>query len=136
MQISRDKNVEADALANLASAAHVAINENASVIHLFHSVLDPDKNEVNFNNLTWDWRNEIVAFFAVWNHPLRQEKSLHALEKGCSILFKARQSLSKNVRWTLSKVTRAFTDEICNERDTRGVLRKSRKRKITGKNHD
>ncbi|XP_070017372.1 uncharacterized protein [Nicotiana sylvestris] len=45
MQISRDKNVEADALANLTSAADVASNENASVIHLFHSVLDPDKNE-------------------------------------------------------------------------------------------
>ncbi|XP_070008664.1 uncharacterized protein [Nicotiana sylvestris] len=44
-QIPRDENVEADALANLSSAADVASNENASVIHLFHSVLDPDKNE-------------------------------------------------------------------------------------------
>ncbi|XP_070014613.1 uncharacterized protein [Nicotiana sylvestris] len=43
--IPRDENVEADALANLASAADVTSNENASVIHLFHSVLDPDKNE-------------------------------------------------------------------------------------------
>ncbi|XP_070004118.1 uncharacterized protein [Nicotiana sylvestris] len=43
MQIPRDENVEADALANLASAVDVASNENASVIHLFHSVLDPDK---------------------------------------------------------------------------------------------
>ncbi|XP_070006408.1 uncharacterized protein [Nicotiana sylvestris] len=44
-QIPRDENVEADALANLTSTADVASNENASVIHLFHSVLDPDKNE-------------------------------------------------------------------------------------------
>ncbi|XP_070020516.1 uncharacterized protein [Nicotiana sylvestris] len=46
MQNSRDENVEEDALANPAFAADVASNENASVIHLFHSVLDPDKNEV------------------------------------------------------------------------------------------
>ncbi|XP_070029522.1 uncharacterized protein [Nicotiana sylvestris] len=44
-QIPRDENVKADALANLASAADVASDANASVIHLFHSVLDPDKNE-------------------------------------------------------------------------------------------
>ena len=69
IQIPRDENVEADALANLAYAVDVASDANASVIHLFHSVLDPDKNEVNFNNLTWDWRNEIVAFFAVWYRP-------------------------------------------------------------------
>ncbi|XP_070020799.1 uncharacterized protein [Nicotiana sylvestris] len=52
IQIPRDENVEADTLANLASAADVASDANASIIHLFHSVLDPDKNEVNFNNLT------------------------------------------------------------------------------------
>ncbi|XP_070002454.1 uncharacterized protein [Nicotiana sylvestris] len=62
MQIPRDENVEADALANLASAADVANDTNASVVHLFHSILEPDKNEVNFNHLTWDWRNEIIAF--------------------------------------------------------------------------
>ncbi|XP_070015163.1 uncharacterized protein [Nicotiana sylvestris] len=45
MQISRDGNVEANALANIASATDVASNENAFIIHLFHSVLDPDKNE-------------------------------------------------------------------------------------------
>ncbi|XP_070018990.1 uncharacterized protein [Nicotiana sylvestris] len=44
-QIPRDENLEADALANLASAADVANDTNASVIHLFHSVLDPDANE-------------------------------------------------------------------------------------------
>ncbi|XP_070013798.1 uncharacterized protein [Nicotiana sylvestris] len=61
-QIPRDENVEADTLDNLASAEDISSNESASVIHLFHSVLDLDKNEVNFNNLTWDWRNEIIAF--------------------------------------------------------------------------
>ncbi|XP_070003517.1 uncharacterized protein [Nicotiana sylvestris] len=45
IQIPRDENVEADALANLASAVDVASDANTSVIHLFHSVLDLDKNE-------------------------------------------------------------------------------------------
>nr|XP_016496214.1 PREDICTED: uncharacterized protein LOC107815202 [Nicotiana tabacum] len=45
MQIPREENTEADALANLASAADIAKDANASVIHLFHSVLEPDKNE-------------------------------------------------------------------------------------------
>ncbi|XP_075074522.1 uncharacterized protein LOC142162110 [Nicotiana tabacum] len=43
--IPREENVEADTLANLASAAEVTKEENASVIHLFHSVLDQDKTE-------------------------------------------------------------------------------------------
>ncbi|XP_070021979.1 uncharacterized protein [Nicotiana sylvestris] len=79
-QIPRDENVEADALANLASAADMASNENASVIHLFHSVLDIDKNEVNFNNLTWDWRNEIFAFLQYGTIP-EYKKKAHALRK-------------------------------------------------------
>ncbi|XP_070009839.1 uncharacterized protein [Nicotiana sylvestris] len=83
MQISRDENVEADALANLASAVDVASNENASVIHLFHSVLDPDKNEVNFNNLTWEWRNEIVAFLQYGTVP-EDKKKAHVLQKKAS----------------------------------------------------
>ncbi|XP_070008376.1 uncharacterized protein [Nicotiana sylvestris] len=45
VQIPREKNVEADALANLTSSAEVTNDENASVIHLFHSILDQDKNE-------------------------------------------------------------------------------------------
>ncbi|XP_070009715.1 uncharacterized protein [Nicotiana sylvestris] len=80
MQISRDENVEADALANITSAADVASNENASVIHLFHSMLDPDKNEVNFNNLTWNWRNEIVAFLQYGIVP-EDKKKAHTLRK-------------------------------------------------------
>ncbi|XP_075078007.1 uncharacterized protein LOC142164259 [Nicotiana tabacum] len=51
VQIPREENAEADVVANLASAAEVTNDENAFVIHLFHSVLDQDKNEVNFNNL-------------------------------------------------------------------------------------
>ncbi|XP_070022192.1 uncharacterized protein [Nicotiana sylvestris] len=80
MQISRDENVEVDALANLASVADVASNENASVIHLFHLVLDPDKSEVNFNNLTRDWRNEIVAFLQYGTVP-EDKKKAHTLRK-------------------------------------------------------
>ncbi|XP_070022433.1 uncharacterized protein [Nicotiana sylvestris] len=44
--VPREENVEADALANLASATEVTNKEKASVIHLFHSVLDQDKNEL------------------------------------------------------------------------------------------
>ncbi|XP_070008571.1 uncharacterized protein [Nicotiana sylvestris] len=45
MQIPKEENVEADALANLASTAEVTNEENAFVIHLFHFVLDQDKNK-------------------------------------------------------------------------------------------
>ncbi|XP_070018122.1 uncharacterized protein [Nicotiana sylvestris] len=45
VQIPREENVKADVLANLASAAEVTNDKNAYVIHLFHSVLDQDKNE-------------------------------------------------------------------------------------------
>ncbi|XP_075086064.1 uncharacterized protein LOC142168809 [Nicotiana tabacum] len=62
VQIPREENAEADALANLASVAEVTSEENAIVIHLFHSALDQDKHEVGFNNLTWDRRNKIVNF--------------------------------------------------------------------------
>lgn len=55
-------------------------NENTSVIHLFHSVLDPNKNEVNFNNLTWDWRNEIVNFLQYGTVP-EDKKKAHTLRK-------------------------------------------------------
>ncbi|XP_070022130.1 uncharacterized protein [Nicotiana sylvestris] len=80
MQISREENAEADAQANLASAAEVTNEENAFVIHLFHSVLDQDKNEVNYNNLTWDWRNEIVNFLQHGIFPEDKKKS-QALRK-------------------------------------------------------
>nr|XP_009769283.1 PREDICTED: uncharacterized protein LOC104220161 [Nicotiana sylvestris] len=59
---TKEESVEADVLANLASVAEVTNEENATVIHLFHSTLDQHKNEVNFNNLTWDWRKEFVNF--------------------------------------------------------------------------
>ncbi|XP_070010517.1 uncharacterized protein [Nicotiana sylvestris] len=39
------------------------------------TVLDPDKNEVNFNNLTWDWRNEIVAFLQYGIVPEDKKKA-------------------------------------------------------------
>nr|XP_009778038.1 PREDICTED: uncharacterized protein LOC104227491 [Nicotiana sylvestris] len=43
VQIPREENTEADALANLASPAEVTNDENASI--KFHSVPDQDKNE-------------------------------------------------------------------------------------------
>ncbi|XP_070006044.1 uncharacterized protein [Nicotiana sylvestris] len=80
MQIPREENAEADALANLASAAEVTNEENASVIHLFHSVLDQDKNEVNYNNLILDWRKEIVNFLKHGILP-EDKKKTQALRK-------------------------------------------------------
>ncbi|XP_075111624.1 uncharacterized protein LOC142181883 [Nicotiana tabacum] len=80
MQIPREENFEANALANLASATEVTNDENASVIHLFYSVLDQDKNELNFNNLTWDWRNEIVTFLQYGILPVDKKKA-QALRK-------------------------------------------------------
>nr|XP_009796070.1 PREDICTED: uncharacterized protein LOC104242696 [Nicotiana sylvestris] len=77
--IPREENVEANALANLASAAEVTNEENASVIHLFHSVLDQDKNELNYNDLTWDWRNEIVNFlqYGILLEDNKKAQALH-----------------------------------------------------------
>ncbi|XP_070020136.1 uncharacterized protein [Nicotiana sylvestris] len=80
-QIPGDENLEADTLANLASAADVANDANALVIHLFHSVTDPDANEVNFNNLTWDWRNEIVAFLQYGTVPDDKKKACALIRK-------------------------------------------------------
>ncbi|XP_070025725.1 uncharacterized protein [Nicotiana sylvestris] len=80
VQIPRKENVEADALANLASTAEVTNKENASVIHLFHLAFDQDKNEVNFNNLIWDWRNEIVNFLQYEILP-EDKKKAQALER-------------------------------------------------------
>ncbi|XP_070010982.1 uncharacterized protein [Nicotiana sylvestris] len=80
VQIPREENVEADALSNLASATDVTNDENTSVIHLFHSVLDQDKNEVTFNYLNWDWRNEIVTFLQYGIVP-EDKKKAHALCK-------------------------------------------------------
>ncbi|XP_070029423.1 uncharacterized protein [Nicotiana sylvestris] len=79
-QIPREENVEADVLANLVSAAEVTNDENTYVIHLFHSVLDQDKNEVNYNNLTWDWRNEIVNLLQYGILP-EDKKKAQALHK-------------------------------------------------------
>nr|XP_016460739.1 PREDICTED: uncharacterized protein LOC107784171 [Nicotiana tabacum] len=45
VQIPREENAEADTLVNLASVVGVTNEENAIVIHLFHSALDQDKHE-------------------------------------------------------------------------------------------
>lgn len=87
VQIPKEENVEADTLANLASAAEATNEENASVIHLFHSALDQDKNEVNFNNLTWDWRNEIINFCSTEFYPKIRKRLRHFDEKLSAIVW-------------------------------------------------
>lgn len=80
MQVPREENTEAYALANIASLADTANDANASIIHLFHSIFEPDNNEVNFSHLTWDWRNEIVAFLQ--HGTISDDKTkAHALRK-------------------------------------------------------
>ncbi|XP_070003459.1 uncharacterized protein [Nicotiana sylvestris] len=39
-------------------------------------------------------------------------------KKSCSLLFTSRKSLSKDVRWTISKVSRTFPNRICDEGST------------------
>ncbi|XP_075112601.1 uncharacterized protein LOC107793073 [Nicotiana tabacum] len=80
-KIPREENAEIDALANLVSAAEVTNKENSFVIHLFHSVLDQDKNEVNYNNLTWDWKNEIVNFLEYGILPEDKKKTQALCQK-------------------------------------------------------
>ena len=87
VQIPKEENVEADTLANLASAAEATNEENASVIHLFHSALDQDKNEVNFNNLTWDWRNEIINFCSMEYYLKIRKRLRHFDEKLSAIVW-------------------------------------------------
>ncbi|XP_075104330.1 uncharacterized protein LOC142178516 [Nicotiana tabacum] len=45
VQIPKEENAEADALANLVAVVEVTNKDNAIVIHLFHSAIDQDKNE-------------------------------------------------------------------------------------------
>ncbi|XP_009601523.1 uncharacterized protein [Nicotiana tomentosiformis] len=75
VQIPTEENTKADALANLASVTEITSAENAIVIYLFYSALDQDKNEVSFNNLTWDWRNELVNFLQYGTVPEGKKES-------------------------------------------------------------
>nr|XP_033515703.1 uncharacterized protein LOC117280140 [Nicotiana tomentosiformis] len=53
VQILREENAEADALANIALVAEITSAENVIVIYLFHSVLDQDKNERQELSNSW-----------------------------------------------------------------------------------
>ncbi|XP_019234399.1 PREDICTED: zinc finger MYM-type protein 1-like [Nicotiana attenuata] len=64
LAVRRDENLEADALANLASAADVTSDASASVIHLFHSALDPDKNELSHFDCS-NRKSDSLAFVKV-----------------------------------------------------------------------
>ncbi|XP_070040705.1 uncharacterized protein [Nicotiana tomentosiformis] len=55
VQIPREENGKANALANLASVAEITNAENDIVIHLFHSVLDQDKNEKRLEESKGKW---------------------------------------------------------------------------------
>ncbi|XP_070054874.1 uncharacterized protein [Nicotiana tomentosiformis] len=75
VQIPKEENAEADALANFASVANATNTENVVVVHLLYLALDQTKSEINFNNLTWDWRNELVNFLQDGILPEDKNKS-------------------------------------------------------------
>ncbi|XP_075091622.1 uncharacterized protein LOC142171816 [Nicotiana tabacum] len=61
--ISREENVEADALANLGSSTKIKRDDSGVVVQLLHSVLDVDGYcEVNSTNLVWDRRDEFIEY--------------------------------------------------------------------------
>ncbi|XP_070011446.1 uncharacterized protein [Nicotiana sylvestris] len=71
IQIPRDENVEADALANLASATDVASDANASVIHLYHLVLDPDKNGKRLEESKVNWPEVLPGVLWAYRTPAK-----------------------------------------------------------------
>nr|XP_016467247.1 PREDICTED: uncharacterized protein LOC107789886 [Nicotiana tabacum] len=74
VQITREENAEADALANLASVMEVTNVENAIVIHLFHSALDQDKSEeIVCDNSPRFICAKIIEFFQIW--PIKRVTS-------------------------------------------------------------
>lgn len=46
-------------------------------MHLFHSSLDQPKSEVNFDILTWDWRNKFVNYLQHEILPKDEKQSQH-----------------------------------------------------------
>ncbi|XP_070045833.1 uncharacterized protein [Nicotiana tomentosiformis] len=65
VQIPKEENAEADALANLASVAEVTNAENAIVILLFHSALDQDKNETGTGETPFSLVYDVEALITV-----------------------------------------------------------------------
>ncbi|XP_070020386.1 uncharacterized protein [Nicotiana sylvestris] len=62
---------------------YLAVSEVAVRVVLVREeqVLDPDVNEINFNNLTWDWRIEIVVFLQYGTVPDDKKKACELQRK-------------------------------------------------------
>ncbi|XP_070040255.1 uncharacterized protein [Nicotiana tomentosiformis] len=60
--VPRDKNSEADALANLGSPVEDDEFDSGEVVQLMRSVVEEVHAEINSTSLTWDWRNKYVEY--------------------------------------------------------------------------
>nr|XP_009793467.1 PREDICTED: uncharacterized protein LOC104240336 [Nicotiana sylvestris] len=63
VHISREENMEVDALSNLGSSIEIKVANSGMVVQLLYSVLDVDGYcEVNSTNLIWDKWNEFIEY--------------------------------------------------------------------------
>ncbi|XP_070054204.1 uncharacterized protein [Nicotiana tomentosiformis] len=88
VQILREENVEADALAKLALVTEVTSEKNAIVIHLFHSALDQDKHkfgvpkEIVCDNGPQFIGSKITKFFQSWQIKRITSSPYHPVVNG------------------------------------------------------
>ncbi|XP_019246363.1 PREDICTED: uncharacterized protein LOC109226013 [Nicotiana attenuata] len=75
VHIPREKNCEADALANLGSSAEEEDLLPETVVQLFKSVVEEGHAEINSTSLTWDWRNKYIAYLKDGNLPTDPKES-------------------------------------------------------------
>ncbi|XP_070001882.1 uncharacterized protein [Nicotiana sylvestris] len=94
--IAREKNAEADALANLGSLTEIKEIEFGAVVKLLNLVLDTDGYyEVNSTSLFWEWRNEIIYYLehGKWPEDHKASRALHV--KAARYCFKRGQLYRK-----------------------------------------
>ncbi|XP_070039750.1 uncharacterized protein [Nicotiana tomentosiformis] len=70
IDIPREENVEAGALANLGSSTEIKGSDFGAFVQLLHSMLDVDDYcKINSTNLIWDWRNEFIEYLIHCKFP-------------------------------------------------------------------
>ncbi|XP_070050881.1 uncharacterized protein [Nicotiana tomentosiformis] len=102
--ISREDNVEADALANLGSMTEIQGLELGMVEQLMNSILDTDGySELNSTSLVWDWRNEIIDYLEHERLPKEPKASRVLGAKAARYSFKKGQLYRKSFRGPLAR---------------------------------
>nr|XP_009776469.1 PREDICTED: uncharacterized protein LOC104226226 [Nicotiana sylvestris] len=102
--IAREKNAEADALANLGSLTEIKEIEFGAVVKLLNLVLDTDGYyEVNSTSLFWEWRNEIIYYLehGKWPEDHKASRALHV--KAARYCFKRGQLYRKFFQGPLAR---------------------------------